>query len=107
MNRTQVPRYAADVLRTTAEARGDDVLLYPAFLLEKLAQEEFYAYVDNRYLRMTVVDQDCEEIIADIIDYRIPRLDAAEARLAEYGFELAEEWRKEGDRWAARVQRDE
>ena len=58
---------------------------------------------------MVVIDQDCEEIFADIIDHSLPRLEAAEAMLAEYGFELAEEWKLEDDmsRWAARVQRDE
>lgn len=52
----------------------------------------FYAYVSKDRLAMFVTDDSCDTIFEDIIAHDIPRLEAADRKLAEFGFKRNMVW---------------
>lgn len=53
---------------------------------------KYYAHLHKKLYRMSVLDDSACEVFSDIIEFGNDRFDAADNRLAEFGFARTEEW---------------
>lgn len=57
---------------------------------------DFHVHVRKDLLSMFILDDWCDTVMEDIITHDLPRLDAADVKLAEYGFTRTTGWDGEG-----------